>query len=146
MNKERRGGSGETTPPAIGQAAGETVPTNKAITARRQPRKGGRRPRNKGRRLEQQLVAFLQRAGIAAERVPLSGAAGGRFSGDLNIPVLGVDRCCECKVRSKGFGQLYAWLDRRDLLIIRQDMCWPLVVLPIGLFIETALAAERGRR
>jgi hypothetical protein len=127
-------------------AAGEIVPTNKAITARRQPRKGGRRPRNKGRRLEQQLVAFLQRAGIAAERVPLSGSAGGKFAGDLSIPVLGVDRCCECKARSRGFSRLYCWLTQRDLLIVRQDRREPLVVIPIRLAIEIAVGAERGRR
>ena len=42
---------------------------------------GGRRSR-----VERSIVAALQRAGFAAERVPLSGAAGGRFAGDVVIP------------------------------------------------------------
>jgi hypothetical protein len=37
---------------------------------------GGRRSRDKGAR----IVRFLQERGFAAERVPLSGAAGGRFA------------------------------------------------------------------
>jgi hypothetical protein len=148
MTKTKRGGSGETTPlGTIDPAVVRIVPTNTASTSSLQPPlKGGRRPRNKGRRLEQQLAAFLQRAGIAAERVPLSGSAGGKYSGDLSVPILGVDRVCECKCRSKGFDQLYRWLDQRELLFVRQDWCAPLVILPIGLFIEIALAAERGRR
>ena len=88
----------------------------------------------------------LQRAGIAAERVPLSGSAGGKYAGDLSIPVFGIDRRCECKARGKGFGQLYTWLHDRDLLIVRADRREPLVIVPLRLAIEIAVAAERGRR
>jgi hypothetical protein len=131
------------TPLAIDDlAAGKIGSHHKA---RSSPRKGGRRPRQKGNRLERQLVELLQRAGIAAERIPLSGSAGGKYAGDLSIPVLGIDRCCECKVRGKGFGQLYRWLDQRDLLIVRQDRREPLVVIPIRLAIEISVAAEKGR-
>src|SRR6516165_4741296 len=109
MTTPKRGGPGDTTPPGLDDHAGcAIVTTNKAITPSLQPpRKGGRRPRNKGRRLEQQLVAFLQREGIAAERVPLSGSAGGKYSGVLSVPILGFDRVCECKCRRKGFDKLY---------------------------------------
>jgi Holliday junction resolvase len=72
---------------------------------------GGRASRQKGNRLELALVRALQDAGFAAERVPLSGAARGRFGGDLSVPLLGVDRRVECKCRGNGFGQLYSWLD-----------------------------------
>lgn len=106
---------------------------------------GGRRSRDKGNRTERALVRFLQDRGFAAERVPLSGSAGGRFAGDITIPVLGVDRVAEVKVRGTGFRQLYEWLDGRDLLIVRADRRQPLVVLPLRLAAEVAQAAERGK-
>jgi Holliday junction resolvase len=49
---------------------------------------GGRRSRDKGNRTERALVRFPQDRGFAAERVPLSGSAGGRFAGDITIPVV----------------------------------------------------------
>jgi hypothetical protein len=52
---------------------------------------GGRASRQKGNRLERALVHALQNAGFAAERVPLSGAARGRFGGDVSVPLLGVE-------------------------------------------------------
>lgn len=94
---------------------------------------GGRASRDKGNRLERALVHALQDAGLAAERVPLSGAARGRFGGDLSVPMLGVDRRVEVKCRGTGFRQLYDWLDGADLLIVRADRCQPLVVLPFKL-------------
>ena len=100
---------------------------------------GGRRSRDKGNRTERALVRFLQDRGFAAERVPLSGSAGGRFAGDITIPVLGVDRVAEVKVRGTGFRQLYEWLDGRDLLIVRADRREPLACL-------TAAAARRRSR
>ena len=39
----------------------------------------GRMSRTKGGRVERELVNKLKESGIAAERVPLSGAAGGTF-------------------------------------------------------------------
>jgi hypothetical protein len=147
MITAKRGAPGQGAPLGVHDLAGcEIIAENRPSTALRQPRKGGRRPKAKGNRLERQLVDLLQRAGIAAERVPLSGSAGGKYAGDLSIPVLGIDRCCECKARSKGFGQLYAWLDQRDLLIIRQDRREPLVVIPLKLAIEIAIAAEQTKK
>lgn len=106
---------------------------------------GGRRPRDKGNRTERALVRFLQDRGFAAERVPLSGSAGGRFAGDITIPLLGVDCIAEVKVRGTGFRQLYEWLDGRDLLIVRADRREPLVVLPLRLGVEVAKAAEQSK-
>jgi Holliday junction resolvase len=106
---------------------------------------GGRASRDKGNRLERALVHALQDAGFAAERVPLSGAARGRFGGDLSVPVLGIDRRVEVKCRGDGFRQLYTWLNGADLLIVRADRSRPLVVLPLELAVEIAAAAERGR-
>ena len=106
---------------------------------------GGRSPRQKGNRAERALVAFLQDCGFAAERVPLSGSAGGRYAGDLSVPVLGVDRRVEVKVRSNGFRELYSWLGDRDFLIVRADRLEPLVVIPLKLAAEIAGAAEKTR-
>jgi Holliday junction resolvase len=106
---------------------------------------GGRRSRDKGNRTERALVRFLQDRGFAAERVPLSGSAGGRFAGDITIPLLGVDRIAEVKVRGTGFRQLYDWLERRDLLIVRADRREPLVILRLKAAIEVAQAAERAK-
>ena len=44
--------------------------------------RGGRASREKGNRGERAGGRFLQERGFAAERVPLSGAARGRFGGD----------------------------------------------------------------
>ena len=103
---------------------------------------GGRSPRQKGNRAERALVAFLQDHGFAAERVPLSGAARGRFGGDISIPLLGIDRRVEVKARGNGFATLYRWLGNADLLIVRANRREPLVILPLWLGAEIAAVAE----
>jgi Holliday junction resolvase len=105
--------------------------------------RGGKASRQKGNRAERALVRLLQNHGFTAERVPLSGSAGGSYVGDLTVPLLGSDRCVEVKVRGDGFKQLYDWLDGRDLLMVKADRRDPLVVLPLRLAIEIAAAAER---
>jgi Holliday junction resolvase len=106
---------------------------------------GGRGARQKGSRLERALVRVLQSAGFAAERVPLSGAALGRFGGDLSVPLLGIDRRVEVKARADGFRKLYQWLGDHDFLIVRADRAEPLVVVPFRLAIEIAKIAENHR-
>ena len=96
-------------------------------------KRGGRRSRDKGNRAERAIVRFLQDKGFAAERVPLSGSAGGSYIGDISIPVRGRDLCAEVKVRARGFQELYKWLEGRDLLMVRQDRREPLVVVPLRL-------------
>jgi hypothetical protein len=104
---------------------------------------GGRASRDKGNRTERAIVRLLQERGFAAERVPLSGAARGRFGGDVSVPVLGRDLRCEC--RCDGFRELYKWLDGADLLIVRADRRELLVIIPLKLAAEIAEAAERLR-
>lgn len=111
-----------------------------------QPRKsGGRKSRDKGNRAERAPVRALQDKGFAAERVPLRGSAGGKYCGDLTVPILGKDHVVEVKVRATGFSQLYAWLEGRDMLVVRADRKEPLVIVPLALGIEIATAAERNR-
>ena len=50
----------------------------------------GRRSRSKGARTERSIVNALQANGIAAVRVPLSVAVGGRFAGDIILSLMGV--------------------------------------------------------
>jgi Holliday junction resolvase len=106
---------------------------------------GGKSPRRKGDRAERAIVKFLQERGFAAERVPLSGSAGGSYLGDLTVTILEVDRVVEVKARAKGFRQLYDWLIDRDILIVRADRSEPLVVVPLKLAAEIALAADRNK-
>jgi Holliday junction resolvase len=106
---------------------------------------GGRASRQKGNRAERAIVRLLQEHGFAAERVPLSGAARGRFGGDVSVPLLDVDRRVEVKCRRDGFRQLYDWLEGHDFLVVKADRLDPLVVVPLKLAAEIAARAERAK-
>ena len=103
---------------------------------------GGKSPRQKGDRFERQLVHLFQDHGIAAERIPLSGASPfGTMSGyDLNIPLFGADYRVECKHSGDGFKTLYKWLDhgKNHFLIVRADHSEPLAVIPVSELLEMA--------
>src|SRR5687767_2265451 len=106
----------------------------------------GKRSRDKGARGERHLVNFLQGYGFAAERVPLSGAMGGRFGADVSIPIGGKDRRAEVKVRANGFKQIYDWLsDDVDYLIHKSNRNEWLVTLRLRDGIEIAKHAEGQR-
>ena len=102
---------------------------------------GGRASRDKGNRAERAIVKFLLDRGFNAERVPLSGAAGGSYVGDLTLHILDATRVVEVKARAKGFKQLYGWLVDRDILIVRADRSEPLVILSLKLAAEIAAKA-----
>jgi hypothetical protein len=106
---------------------------------------GGCAPRAKGNRVERAVVKLLQDHGLGAERVPLSGSAGGSYAGDLTVPILGRDLVVEAKARANGFAQLYSWLNGRDALIVKANRRDALVVLPLRLAVEIATAAERRK-
>jgi len=99
---------------------------------------GGKASRDKGCRFERSVVAVLQAAGLGGERIPLSGAAGGSFCGDITVPVNGIDRRLECKVRRSGFAQLYNWLPGNFALVIARDRSEPLVVMRLADFAALA--------
>ena len=92
------------------------------------------------------LVELLRQRGHEASRVPLSGAAGGRFAGDISVPVLGVDRRLEAKWRAKGFRELYGWLDGNYALIVKADRQRPLLVMPLETAIDILDVAEKYRQ
>lgn len=106
---------------------------------------GGRASRDKGNRTERAIVRLLQDRGLAAERVPLSGAMRGRFGGDISVPALGRDLRGEAKCRGNGFREIYKWLDGRDFLVIRADRKPLLVVVTLELAAEVVMAAERTK-
>ena len=92
----------------------------------------GKSQRNKGYRGEYKLVKLLQKAGIPAKRVPLSGAT--EFAkGDIVIK----DRYkAEVKLRKDGFKELYRWLDGNDFLFVKADRKPYLVIMTFDTFIE----------
>ena len=85
----------------------------------------GKKSKDKGYRLEHELVEKLKELGIQAERIPLSGAGGGSFIGDLIVE----GKIAEVKGRKDGFKNLYKWLEGRDILFIRADRKEWLVVV-----------------
>ena len=97
-----------------------------------------RASRRKGATEERAMVRYLQAWGFAAEKSSRAGYKGP----DLSVPLLGIDRTVECKVRAKAFGQLYRWLGNSDLLVVRADRKEPLVILPMWLASEIAAEAE----
>jgi hypothetical protein len=107
--------------------------------------RGGKASRDKGSRTERAIVRALQNRGLAAERVPLSGAARGRFGGDISVPALGRDLRGEAKCRGNGFARLYDWLEGADFLVLRADRRELLVVTWLELAAEIVAMAERAK-
>jgi len=94
----------------------------------------GRRSRNKGYRIERELVLKHKEAGIPCKRVPLSGAQEG-YPGDLMVE----DKyLAEVKARASGSGfkTLERWLGENDLLFLRRDRADPLVVMPWEMYLR----------
>ena len=87
----------------------------------------GKSERRKGADAEREFARL-----IGGERVPLSGAAGGSYTGD----VIGLGLRWECKRRKDGFKQLYDWLDGADALAVRADRKPWLVVMPLERLLE----------
>jgi Holliday junction resolvase len=107
-----------------------------SLTPSVQGRRGGRRPRAKGDRIEREIVSRHTKIGIKAERYPLSGAS--RFRGashDIDIYALGRDEgpfVAEVKSRRSGAGfvTLEKWLGEYDCLFLRRNSAEPMVLLP----------------
>ena len=95
-----------------------------------------RMERNKGARIEREIVDRHRKMGVHAERVPLSGASHYRGGGhDIDIYPRGVDEAplvAEVKSRAsgEGFATIERWLGEYDLLFLRKDRTDPVVVMP----------------
>ena len=93
---------------------------------------GGKASRDKGANFEREVVNWHKDRNVEAERIPLSGAVKGNYSGDLKI---GPQQAllAECKRRARAWQDLYDALaqDNSDMLFIRKDRERTLVVLPL---------------
>lgn len=90
------------------------------------------RSREKGDRFERDCVNTLKDLGIPAERVPLSGSAGGSFSSDLVV----AGHKIECKTRKRAWLDLFSWLPGNKALMIKADRTETLVVMSLETFAE----------
>ena len=104
---------------------------------------GGVGPRRKGCAFEREIVAALQKLGIAAERVPLSGAVKtSRFDHDISCPVRGLDRRIEAKRRRRAFTTIDNMLGANFALVVRDDRSRALVIMTLSSFAELASFAS----
>lgn len=94
--------------------------------------------RQKGDRFERDCVHQLDALGIKASRVPLSGAAGGEYSGDLRVDVCGTTETIECKTRKRAWSDLFGWLPGNYALFIKADRTDTLVVMSLETFATLA--------
>lgn len=82
------------------------------------------RSKAKGDRFERQVVDLLKSYGFEAAKVPLSGAAGGKFSGDVHFNKPGSREVwtVECKSRdgARYFKTLIDWKGNHDILLLRE--------------------------
>ena len=96
----------------------------------------GRGHRQKGDRIEREIVERHRSIGIHSERYPLSGAS--RFRGsahDVDIYLFGTDQApikAEVKGRKNGAGfvTLENWIGEYDALFLRKDRTDPMVLIP----------------
>ena len=103
----------------------------------------GRASRDRGAKIERALVAAPQAMASRPNRW-FSGAARGRFGGDVSAPLLGLDRRVQVKGHAGGVARLYGWPTGADVLVIEADGKEPLVALPLRLAAEVAGAVERS--
>jgi len=88
----------------------------------------------KGSRVEREIRDAHLKVGIPAKKMPLSGALGGEYAGDLLIA--GSLRA-EVKARKsgQGFAMIQKWLGDNDFLFIRENNDTPKVVMPFTIYI-----------
>lgn len=92
--------------------------------------------RNKGSRIERELVERHKLSGTHAVRVDAKRGQFGRdASHDIDIYLFGKNEpqfVCEVKARKngEGFATLEKWLGENDALFLRKDRSDPMVVLP----------------
>lgn len=95
------------------------------------------RSKAKGTRLESSLVKTLLDNGIQAERIPLSGSLGGKYSSDVVIgsvdhPVYRI----ECKNRESIADYMWTYLEPVDFLVLKKNHKPALVVMELDQFMS----------
>lgn len=88
--------------------------------------------RDKGKRIELEIVNLFRDWGLKAMRVPLSGATE-YAKGDVDLYLFCRDAplVAEVKSRKNGFKQLTSWLGDNDFLVVRPNNGPPMFVLPV---------------
>ena len=101
--------------------------------------------KRKGSGFEREVVQVFQEYGLAAEKVPLSGALGGKYTADVTVPLWGYDKRIECKRRRAGFKTIYGWLADNFALVMRDDKCPALAVVRLEDLARLIQIAERHK-
>ena len=102
----------------------------------------GRKSRDKGARVEREIVNWHRDLGVYAERVPLSGATGYLGpSSDIDVYLFGRDHSplrIEVKARKDGggFRLIHNWLETPDGLITKQNGTEEVVHLPLRTYVK----------
>lgn len=94
--------------------------------------------KRKGSRVERWVVNQLQDFGLVAWKTPLSGALGGKWSGDVRIESGDMVYRVEVKSRKngEGFKTLMDWLGNNHFLILKRDRRDPIVTMEWKTFQE----------
>lgn len=106
--------------------------------------KRGKRSKRKGYTGEKEVVDLLQKYGIEAERVPLSGALKSeKYSCDVHIER--IDKRAEVKRRKSGLKTIQKWLEEdsnSNYIFFREDYGDWVVIMPVMEFIELIQEAQ----
>lgn len=103
----------------------------------------GKFSKDKGTRGERDFVVRLNKNGVPAKRVPLSGAMAG-YKNDIIIQWLGRDADCEVKLRVDGFKELYKWIKPVKVLFVKANRQEGLAVIRLTDFAELLRMANFG--
>lgn len=101
--------------------------------------------KRKGDNEERAIINLHREKGYHCERTLQAGArSDGSETYDIDLyldkdaaPIIG-----ECKIRARGFKQIYDWLGQNDFLTIRQDRGERLYVLPERFWLELLSKAK----
>lgn len=99
--------------------------------------------RKKGYRHENSTAKRWRARGLKCQRMPLSGALGGVFAGDLQAVLGGQNLIIQLKSLADGWKGIYSAIRDHDLLIIKSDNKDALVVIPEALFLTLICGEEQ---
>lgn len=93
----------------------------------------------KGTRAENKVRDLHLEAGVPAERVPLSGSLGGKYSGDVIVgsieqPVFKIE--VKARKSGKGFATIENWLGDHDIIFLKKDRAMPFIAMPWETYIK----------
>lgn len=89
--------------------------------------------RNKGSRVEREIVHALNEAGIFAKRVPLSGAME-HYKGDIEIGPFKAE--VKARKNGTGFKVLEGWMGDNDFLVLKRNNRQPMIVMDLETFLN----------